>query len=77
MHALASFRLWIPDTRVQARLVHEFDALQVTTRELVDSVHDNATRERHLRSAVLAAAFSGRLTGRSSDLDLVEEMALA
>lgn len=30
-----------------------------------------------LRRALLAAAFSGRFTGRSSDLDLAEEMALA
>lgn len=30
-----------------------------------------------LRSALLAAAFSGRLTGRSSDLKLAEEMAFA
>ncbi|GLY98781.1 hypothetical protein Acsp02_60350 [Actinoplanes sp. NBRC 103695] len=33
-----------------------------------------ALRARSLRKAVLAAAFSGRLTGKSSDMDLVEEM---
>ena len=27
-----------------------------------------------LRASLLAAAFSGRLTGRSSDLDLAEEL---
>lgn len=42
-----------------------------------EAVEDARRRSGTLRRALLAAAFSGRLTGRSSDLDLAEEMALA
>ena len=39
----------------------------------LDAALDSAAhRSRSLRRVLLAAAFSGRLTGRSSDLDLAE-----
>ncbi|WP_225755444.1 restriction endonuclease subunit S [Actinotalea sp. Marseille-Q4924] len=77
MHTLSGFRLWIPERSVQARLVDEFEALQGSMRGCLDSAEDNAARVRRLRAAVLSAAFSGRLTGHSSDLDRAEEMAFA
>jgi len=44
----------------------------------LDAALDSAAhRSRDLRRALLAAAFSGRLTGRSSDLDLAQETATA
>lgn len=77
MHSLGGFRLWIPEKTVQAELVDEFSALQSRASEFSASSQRISARQRSLRAALLAAAFSGRLTGRSSDLDLVEELAVA
>lgn len=52
-------------------------ALLESTEALKEAVGAAQRRAAPLRRALLAAAFSGRLTGRSSDLDRAEEMASA
>jgi len=62
-----------PETRarlLRAREAH-LDAQQMLATELALS----EIRARSLRRSLLAAAFAGRLTGRSTDMELVEEMA--
>ncbi len=62
-----------PETRarlLRAREAH-LDAQQMLATELALS----EIRVRSLRRSLLAAAFAGRLTGRSTDMELVEEMA--
>ncbi|TNH27483.1 hypothetical protein FHG89_18035 [Micromonospora orduensis] len=54
-----------------AKLTTHFDAIK----GLADSLAGAARRQRALKRALLDAAFSGRLTGRASDMDIVEEMA--
>jgi type I restriction enzyme S subunit len=72
---LAAIYLPVPLLSVQAslmdRLATETEGLRVVRRAVRDSMHRAAA----LRRALLAAAFSGRLTGASSDLDQVEELA--
>lgn len=45
-----------------------------TRERLAESLHREQLRSRGLRRALLTAAFTGRLTGRSSDGDVVEEL---
>ncbi|WP_155247123.1 restriction endonuclease subunit S [Salinispora arenicola] len=54
-----------------AKLTTHFDAIK----GLADSLEGAVRRQRALKGALLDAAFSGRLTGRGSDMDMVEEMA--
>lgn len=61
----------------QDRSLAEIDAILVSVSAAQESVASARHRSAALRRGLLAAAFSGRLTGRSSDLDLVEEMAEA
>lgn len=65
----------VPSRDEQHRLLAEFalfaDGLDAMGAEL----QRTAARSSSLRRALLAAAFSGRLTGRSSDIDLIEEEA--
>lgn len=75
MHALRDFRLWIPALPVQERLTKEFDRIELETDALRSALADARQRASRLKRSLLAAAFSGSLTGHSSDLDLAEEMA--
>ena len=55
-----------------ARAAEQFEAID----RLEPAARVASARGLQLRKALLAAAFSGRLTGRESDMDRVEEMAL-
>lgn len=57
--------------RVAARLADDVAALDRIER----SLRTAQTRQSVLAKSLLAAAFSGRLTGRSSDTELIEELA--
>jgi len=63
------------DTARQRHAVERFREQDRAAKRLAVEVRMAETRTAALRRAMLAAAFSGRLTGRSSDLDRVEEMA--
>jgi type I restriction enzyme, S subunit len=65
----------VPPLGVQIRIVAAVEAL-ITAAEASRSATEVARNRSHmLRRAILAAAFSGQLTGRASDLDRVGEMA--
>lgn len=74
MHALKDFVLWIPQPDVQEHLVAAESRLAADVRRLTEALETATRRSSALRRALLAAAFSGRLTGRSSDLDIAEEL---
>jgi type I restriction enzyme S subunit len=58
----------------QAEAVARISAVREASDAIARQVRVSQARERSLRRALLAAAFSGRLTGRASDLDLAEEL---
>lgn len=64
----------IPPIEDQQRIVAHADENLAAVGRLTRAVDAGRKREKALRRALLAAAFSGRLTGRPSDLDLAEEM---
>lgn len=65
----------IPSLEEQSRLVGLARERMDGSSRIEQQVAAVASRETALRRALLGAAFSGRLTGRASDMDLVEEMA--
>ncbi|GAB2492373.1 hypothetical protein GCM10027030_27260 [Luteococcus sediminum] len=56
-------------------LLNKVDGLEAHVAQLQQSVTMNQQRSAVLRRAVLAAAFSGRLTDSSSDTEVIEETA--
>lgn len=72
---LQRLSLRVPPLEDQARVVEEVRAIRSARSALAHALAVGRQRSESLRRSLLAAAFSGRLTGRSSDLDLAEEMA--
>lgn len=64
----------LPDEVVMAELLAHHRALQEASRLARTSASDSIVRTTALRRALLSAAFSGQLTGRSSNIDLPGEM---
>jgi len=72
---LKAFPLPIPPLDAQiARIGRHAETIDRADR-LFDEVQRAKQRLQSLRRSLLSAAFSGRLTGRTSDMELVEEMA--
>lgn len=67
----------VPPRDEQERRMSEFNADAERGSRLRRSARAARQRASALRRALLAAAFSGRLTGRASDLDVAEELASA
>ncbi|MQA35726.1 restriction endonuclease subunit S [Modestobacter roseus] len=67
----------IPAMDEQARIVRELEEMKASRQRLSSGLLAATRRGVGLKRALLEAAFSGRLTGRSSDLDRVEELAEA
>src|SRR5699024_6216948 len=66
----------LPPRGAAAELVETLrDRLAAVARQ-EDEVAAAEGRSRALRRAILAAAFSGKLTGKSSDVDVIEELAV-
>ena len=63
-----------PSLEEQRRIVGEADEVFGGTKRLDAQIEAVTARSVSLRRALLDAAFSGRLTGRSSDLDRIEEL---
>jgi type I restriction enzyme S subunit len=72
---LRQLQIPVPPVAVQASLSAEATDLNARRLRLAGQIATTHTRSEALRRALLAAAFSGRLTGRSSDSELVEELA--
>lgn len=66
-----------PSKPTMMRLIAAHEELTQRTAQASQAIGTAQGRARALRRALLAAAFSGRLTGRSSDLDLAEELVVA
>jgi type I restriction enzyme S subunit len=64
-----------PSLRDQDRLLAKLEGDEWSNVSLTLSLEAARTRTAGLRRALLAAAFSGRLTGRSSVMEMVEERA--
>lgn len=65
----------VPARDTQERLLHARDAQVETEQALAVALVAAERRSLSLRRALLGAAFSGRLTGRSNDLDVADELA--
>lgn len=72
---LAAMPVEIPSAEAQAEAVAASTRVQEALHQLEASLTAGAARSASLRRAVLATAFSGRLTGAASDGDLIEETA--
>jgi type I restriction enzyme S subunit len=65
----------VPTLAQQEEWVSRASERRASEQRLAEAVQAAGRRAKSLRRALLAAAFSGRLTGRSSDLDRAEELA--
>jgi len=65
----------VPARDTQERLLSARDAQVEAEQVLAAALVTSQRRSLSLRRSLLAAAFSGRLTGRTSDMEMMEEMA--
>lgn len=72
--AIAELEIPIPDLAVQHEIVQRGEQSRAESQRLSEALQASLTRSAHLRRALLAAAFSGKLTGAASDVDRVEEL---
>lgn len=72
---LKAWPILVPSLEVQLNLVEQARELHAAVLRLDGQVQRAIERRVLLRHALLAAGFSGRLTGRAGDMDVVEEMA--
>ena len=64
-----------PERMVQEATVAKLEADLAASDRFESAIRHGVTKSTSLRRALMDAAFSGRLTGRSGDEDLIEEMA--
>ncbi|HET7475341.1 MAG TPA: restriction endonuclease subunit S [Dermatophilaceae bacterium] len=65
----------LPDLASQQEAVASFEEYSRFQNRLLDAVAVNSLKGQALRAAVLAAAFAGKLTGRHTDQEVIEELA--
>lgn len=65
----------LPELTEQRDGVRALDAVRLAQRRLAQALSVTSIRGAALRRAILAAAFSGQLTGRSSDTGIIESLA--
>lgn len=75
--AIAALELPCPSLDEQQRIVDESDSHMASVRTLSDTALTAQRRSRALRRSALAAAFSGRLSGRPPGSERVEELTFA
>lgn len=63
----------VPELREQIRVLQQLQSAEVAVNSLRSELERISRKITALRRSLLAAAFSGRLTDRASDLDLAEE----
>jgi len=73
-HHLVDMPIWIPSPALQRSLMDRFQDLAEGSGHIRSEITAVMKRSAILRRSLLAAAFSGRLTGRSTDIAAVEEM---
>lgn len=72
---LKAFPLPVPPLGTQVELIQAFNDVESAAERLRSEASRGLARARSLRRALLAAAFSGRLTGHGSDTDVISELA--
>lgn len=72
--ALLGVRVPDVDLERQRSALHKYDTFSANREPLAAAVSSSARRTESLRRALLAAAFSGKLTGRRTDEEVVEEL---
>ncbi|MGC4792911.1 restriction endonuclease subunit S [Micromonospora saelicesensis] len=72
---LESVVLPVPNHDKQSQVCARLDQIKIAQERLTQGLTVSAMRSASLRRTLLDAAFSGRLTGRASGMDLAEEMA--
>ncbi|WP_209307803.1 hypothetical protein [Geodermatophilus sp. DF01-2] len=65
---------WVPEAEQEA-IARRHTEVQEAAVRLSEGLRLGRERSKALRRALLEAAFSGRLTGRSTDTEIVEEIA--
>ena len=65
----------VPSLDAQKRAMNRIGDLRTSIRRLEETVSTASSRAESLRRAVLAAAFDGKLTGRHTDQEVIEELA--
>lgn len=72
---LEAIRLPVPGIELQRKMLDAIMEVRATRDATLQAIDKIARRSSALRRAVLAAAFEGKLTGRQSDNEVIEEMA--
>jgi type I restriction enzyme, S subunit len=72
---LTELEIPVPSIREQREVLGTMDDQGSSTDRIVGAIQQSRVRIYALRRALLAAAFSGKLTGHASDVDRIEEMA--
>jgi type I restriction enzyme S subunit len=67
----------VPSVQRQRELAEEVGAVREAKGRLGASIGEAIKRRQALRRALLAAAFSGRLTGATGDFSVADEMVIA
>ena len=75
--AIGSTTVPVPDMETQLRLLLRIGEVQSIRGRTTEAAKAARTRAQGLRRALLSAASSGRLTGRSSDLEVAEELSVS
>lgn len=73
--SLRAVRLPTATQAQQTEAVAAFGEVEVAARRMAAGINAQAVRSAALRRAVLAAAFEGKLTGRHTDTEVIEELA--
>ena len=74
-HRLVEMPILVPSMQQQTRIAAEFTAVRDSSAMTKASIGASLRRAESLRGSLLAAAFSGRLTGHGSDTDVISELA--
>lgn len=72
---LEAIRLPVPGIELQRKMLGSIMEVRATRDATLQAIDKIARRSSALRRAVLAVAFEGKLTGRQSDTEVIEEMA--
>lgn len=75
--SLREIRVPSADIEAQRVAILEFAGVETAHRQLLKSISAQTSRSAALRRGVLAAAFEGKLTGRRTDTEVIEELAEA
>jgi type I restriction enzyme S subunit len=72
---LRAIEIPVPDLDTQRALIAELSTFEESVRRLMAGLEAAERRTELLRRSLLASAFSGQLTGSSTDIERIEEMA--